>query len=93
MVCNKLGAGMQYCNSIPKNLNTEKQIEAFISALMKNCASWRALKLVTLGNGCIGKTTLLRKLTSILDPNYIPKEVCSKNLVPSEKIIMFLFSF
>jgi hypothetical protein len=37
--------------------------------LKKQSEEWRAMKLVTLGHGRIGKTTLLNKLRSILDPN------------------------
>jgi len=79
-VCTKLGVGILHCNSIPRNLCTKQQIESFVQALVENCAPWRALKLVTLGNGRIGKTTLLHKLRSMLDHSYKPEEVCNTTL-------------
>jgi Flp pilus assembly CpaF family ATPase len=51
------------------NLENEKQIETFVKELMAHSAPWQAMKLVTLGHGRIGKTTLLNKLRLIVDPN------------------------
>lgn len=68
-ICNKLGATIQHRNSIPRNLSKEDQINSFIRQLLANSSEWRVLKLVTLGHGRIGKTTLLNKLRLILNPN------------------------
>jgi len=42
--------------------------ESFLIELMKNSEEWRAMKLVVLGNGRIGKTTLLQSLKKLI-PN------------------------
>jgi hypothetical protein len=68
-VCNSLRLPIQYRNSIPRDLREESQIASFVSQLNSRSEVWRAMKLVTLGHGRIGKTTLLNKLRSIVDPN------------------------
>lgn len=68
-ICHKLGANIQFRNSIPKNLKTETPITSFIQQLMSKSSEWRAMKLVVLGHGRIGKTTLLSVLHSVVDPH------------------------
>jgi hypothetical protein len=51
------------------DIENEEQIETFVKELIAHPAPWRAIKLVTLGHGRIGKTTLLNKLRLIVDPN------------------------
>jgi polynucleotide 5'-kinase involved in rRNA processing len=52
-------------NSVPLNID-KKDIRGFIEDLVKNSEEWRAMKLVVLGNGQIGKTTMLKVLKEIV---------------------------
>lgn len=77
-VCNKLGASSLQRSSIPENLDKDK-IEPFLRELQKSSHPLKKMKLVVLGHGGIGKTTLLAALRNILDPLH-PRSVCSKLL-------------
>ncbi len=48
---------------------TEEEIRRYIKQLMSNGEQWKAIKMVVLGNGRIGKTTLLRSIDQILSPS------------------------
>jgi hypothetical protein len=51
-------------------LKDEESIENFLKELIsKKSEPWRAMKMVMLGHGRIGKTTLLHAMKSILQPN------------------------
>jgi hypothetical protein len=86
-ICNKLGASIKYRNSIPRNIKSLGDIHSFVKELMSKSSPWRALKLITLGHGCIGKTTLLNKLQCMLDPNK-KIEVCHKALTIYEYLLL-----
>lgn len=45
--------------SIPKGLEDENEIANFVKSLMEKSEEWKAMKIVVLGHGEIGKTTLL----------------------------------
>jgi GTPase SAR1 family protein len=76
-ICNQLQASKIQINSIPPNMEVSN-IPSFLSDLMNNSKQLRAMKLVVLGDGGIGKTTLLNSMKSILDPdNYKQAAVVS----------------
>ena len=66
-ICNEMKASPAQRNSIPNNMDPD-DMSKFIEELMKNSEELRAMKLVVLGDGRIGKTTLLNAMRSILDP-------------------------
>src|SRR5271163_3222238 len=65
-ICNSLGAGTLLRNSIPQRLEKDEDIRAFVRELMESSEELRAMKLVVLGHGRIGKTTLLQAMKHIL---------------------------
>jgi hypothetical protein len=67
-ICNKMKASKVQINSIPQNMK-EEDIQEFMEDLMKSSDELRAMKLVVLGDGRIGKTTLLNSMKLILDPD------------------------
>lgn len=67
-VCIKLNADRIFRNSVSKDLQTEVEMHSFLTELMAKSEEWRAMKLVVLGHGRIGKTTLLREIKHSLDP-------------------------
>jgi hypothetical protein len=75
-ICNQLGVSIKYRNSIPRSLRNENEIRAFVEELKANSSEWRAMKLVTLGHGRIGKTTLLSRMRSLIDSSWI-HDVCT----------------
>jgi DNA replication protein DnaC len=68
-ICNELGAGKILRDSIPRCLDTSKHIYEFLEALTAGSEPLRQMKLVVLGNGQIGKTTLLNAMYNMLNPN------------------------
>ena len=48
--------------SIPKQLSARGEIETFLKELQRTGVPWNTLKLVFLGHGEIGKTTLLNAI-------------------------------
>ncbi len=85
-LCKELGAGIQYSisygdsnlvnienhrNNIPRFGTTLKEeIRVHIQALLRNSEPFKSMKLITLGNRGIGKTTLVDTFSRILDPNF-----------------------
>lgn len=59
-VCKSLGLSKAHFNSVPLNL-PEGQIKSFLEAA-KRSEPWKAMKLVVLGHGRIGKSTLVHRL-------------------------------
>lgn len=66
-ICNSLGVGLEFRNSIPRSMENVEDIKTFVEQLMVNSSEWRAMKLIVLGHGRIGKTTMLSTLRSILN--------------------------
>ena len=64
-VCKKLGVGSEIRNSVHQR---HKEIEHFVKELKLSSEPWKTIKLVVLGHGRIGKTTLLSALENILNP-------------------------
>jgi hypothetical protein len=74
---NKIGT--QARNSVPRNTK-EGDIKPFLIELMKNSTPWHSMKLVVLGNGRIGKTTLLDTMLQLLKSSKINvNKVCDRN--------------
>ncbi len=48
---------------------TTAEMQNYIEQLIAGSEQWRAMKLVVLGNGGIGKTTLLRAFDRLLFPD------------------------
>ncbi len=66
-------------NSVPRRVDmSEKEMRTFISQLIQEGEQWKSMKMVVLGNGRIGKTTLLRTFDKLLDPSSI--HVCSLSI-------------
>jgi hypothetical protein len=72
-VCKKLGTSLTLRNSVPQAIQGEKEIQIFIEQLQRKSEVWRSMKLVILGHGRIGKTTLLQSLRQVLAQNYDQK--------------------
>ncbi len=47
------------------------EIKKYIQELMRDAEEWRAIKMVVVGNGRIGKTTLLHSVNDILNSSSI----------------------
>ncbi len=63
-------------NSVPRNVNMkEEEMRNFVEQLIAGSEQWKAMKLVVLGNGRIGKTTLLRAFDQLL-PGSSQKVFC-----------------
>ena len=73
-------SGKQQRQSVPLSLN-KFDIKPFLKDLMKNSEPWRAMKLVVLGNGRIGKTTMLHSLKKLVNGNTVRamKEIQTQN--------------
>ncbi len=68
-------SGMALRNSVPRQPDMKaEEMRSLIDQLLKNAEKWNAIKLVVLGNGRIGKTTLLHSINNLLTPS--PQEVC-----------------
>ena len=78
-------SGKQQRQSVPQSMST-KNIRHFLRDLMKSSESWRAMKLVVLGNGQIGKTTMLHTLKQLIQTLHDP--VCC-----FEFLLCFVFVF
>jgi hypothetical protein len=65
-ICNEMKVSKEQKNSIPRNMKP-KNFQHFLKELRENSKELRAMKLVVLGDGRIGKTTLLNAMKSILD--------------------------
>jgi GTP-binding protein EngB required for normal cell division len=59
---------MQFKHSVPKHLDLENDIQTFLTQLKKNNAKqWKKLKIVFLGHGEVGKTSLLHAVQWLQD--------------------------
>ena len=58
-------SGKQQRQSVPHSL-AQESIQPFLEDLMTKSEPWRAMKLVVLGNGQIGKTTMLHSLKQLV---------------------------
>ncbi len=45
------------------------EMKKYVEVLMRDSKPWKSMKLIVLGNGRIGKTTLLKSFNQILHPN------------------------
>lgn len=52
--------------NIPQHLTKRAEMREFLLELRKGVEEWRALKLVVLGHGRIGKSTLVQALKDII---------------------------
>ncbi len=52
---------------------SKDDMRRFIQQLISTGEAWKAMKMIVLGNGRIGKTTLLEAFDDILHPNISTK--------------------
>ncbi len=62
-LCKEIGVGKQQRNSVPIEWDVET-MRTYLHEIKKESVSWKTMKLVLLGDGRIGKTTLLEKIKS-----------------------------
>lgn len=65
-VCKELKVGKEDRSSVPQHLDTKDKIRNFLLELNRGFEEWRAMKLVVLGHGDIGKTTLIHTIKNLL---------------------------
>lgn len=65
-VCKEFHIGEEDRKSAPPHLKTKEEMENFFFELQQGFEDWRAMKLVVIGHGKIGKTTLLHAIKKIL---------------------------
>ncbi len=54
-------------NSVPRILDMRgNEMRSYVQQLIKESEPWKSIKMVVLGNGLIGKTTLLRAFDKLL---------------------------
>lgn len=66
--CKQLGSSEVQRNSVPLGLDINK-IPGLLEYLKERSEPWKKMKLVVLGHGQIGKTTLVAALHNILNPS------------------------
>jgi len=86
-LCEELDLGKMQRNSVPLAADDEASMRQSLEAMKESSEEWRAMKLVVLGHGRVGKTTLLHKLKSF---------IASKGLDNQQNVhfsLLFFFSF
>ncbi len=53
-------------NSVPRRYMSKEDMKEYLKQLMAEGEQWKAIKMVVLGNGRIGKTTLLHSIRQLL---------------------------
>lgn len=69
-LCKNLGASKIQRDSVPEGRLTEAKTEQFLQELMKSSEIWKSMKLIFIGHGQIGKTTLVTAFKKLLDPSF-----------------------
>lgn len=67
-VCKELQASPLQRRSVPVGQLNKQQIRELLEELKENSEPWEKMKLVVLGHGRIGKTTLLTAIYNLLNP-------------------------
>jgi hypothetical protein len=80
--CKELGIEPIHRYSVPHHLKTKADIRKFLLVLKHGFEEWRSMKMIVLGNGGIGKTTLLHGLKEILGKETLHKEILGKSFLP-----------
>ncbi len=60
-ICKEIGVGQRERNSIPLGWN-EQEARIFLNEIKKGSTTWKTMKLVLLGDGRVGKSTLLNRI-------------------------------
>lgn len=68
-MCKEVKATKLQRNSVPHGQLDRNQIKALLEEVKKSSEPWNKMKLVVLGHGRIGKTTLLKAVHNLLDPS------------------------
>ncbi len=62
---------MTHRNSVPRRADMKDcEMREYVEQLISEGEQWKSLKMVVLGNGQIGKTTLLHAFNQLLIPGY-----------------------
>lgn len=77
--CKEVGASAMQRRSVPVGKMDFHAMKTFLLELQQESQNLRKLKLVVLGHGRIGKTTLLTAIHNILDP-LNPRVVCERSI-------------
>lgn len=88
--CKEVKASKLQRDSVPQGLQNVDQIELILEELKKSSEPWKKMKLVVLGHGRIGKTTLLKAVHNLLDPSVTHKVTKSAAIVA--RLILLLYS-
>jgi hypothetical protein len=59
--------GAMFRDSVPEELTKATEIKQFLADLVASPTEWRAMKILVLGNGQIGKTTLVKHISRLVD--------------------------
>lgn len=68
-VCKEVGASELQRNSVPQGQLSGEQIVNLLEELKRSSEPWKKMRLIVLGHGRIGKTTLLKAIHNLLDPS------------------------
>ncbi len=66
-LCHQLNANRLLRNSIPLKMDDKEEIAPLLHHLIAGSEEWRAMRIVVLGHGRIGKTALIREVKAILN--------------------------
>lgn len=65
-ICIDIGAGPLLRRSVPPGRMQEEDIQKFLQELKVKSEPWKTMKIVVLGHGRIGKTTLLAAIRKLI---------------------------
>lgn len=89
-VCKDFGASKLLLHSIPLSLPKDK-IREFVRESIHNSEVWKTMKLVVLGHGRIGKTTLLHQLRASV--NATPLHNVLINFLLWQSLIFYIIEY
>lgn len=76
-ICKELGATYLQRKSVPQGELFAHEIKTLLTEMIHHSEPWKKMKLVVLGHGRIGKTTLLTTIHNILHPSQV-YQVCTR---------------
>lgn len=65
-VCQQVGVGSYLRKSVPEGKMKKQKMEIFLKELKHRSEPWKTMKIVVLGHGQVGKTTLLEAIRAVL---------------------------
>ena len=84
--------------SVPQTLTNKEELRIFLNELKTQGEKWNALKLVVLGHGEVGKTTLIHAIRRCMDPSLLSRvstilQLTHKKMKEGATIFVLLHSF